>query len=96
MVVAVGPHTPHLPEPPKVAMEVEEYVRSELNDHERFSNREPLDDSGVYSLHILAARIYAMGQEDGERVAGERHRGERARERDRAARARAAAEAAEA
>lgn len=52
-------------EPPEVADRVEEYVRSELADAERFDNRDPLDESGVWSLHRLAATIYAYGWRQG-------------------------------
>lgn len=48
-------------EPFAVAQMVETYVDSELRDAAKYTNREPLDDSGVYGLHDLAARIYALG-----------------------------------
>jgi hypothetical protein len=47
---------------------VERYVYEELRDAVKYSNREPLDESGIWSLHALAARIYAKGWEDGERA----------------------------
>lgn len=48
-------------EPAEVALAVEMYVDRELHDAEKFANRQPLDGSGVYSLHTLAAALYAMG-----------------------------------
>lgn len=68
--------------PAKLGFEVEQYINSELSDAVKFDNREPLDESGAYSLHALAARIYAAGWEDGERAQAERDRGQRARERE--------------
>ena len=53
---------------------VEQYVTSELDDAARYENREPLDESGVYSLHRLAAQIYAEGFIDGGAVESERAR----------------------
>ena len=62
-------------EPDSVVSAVEQYVRAELRDADRFSNRTPLDESGIYSLHALAARIYALGWEDGERATDRRSHG---------------------
>jgi hypothetical protein len=59
---------------PAVTQAVEQYVSKELHDAKAFSNREPLDDSGVWSLHALAGRIYALAWEDAERVVEERER----------------------
>jgi hypothetical protein len=67
-------------EPQAVVLLVEDYVRSEISDAEKFSNREPLDESGVFSLHRLAASIYASGFRDGDASASERARGVRRRE----------------
>ena len=70
-------------EPPDVVMAVEQYVSRELSDAEKYENRTPLDESGIWSLHALAARIYAMGWEGGERSTDEKTRAERVREHDR-------------
>lgn len=55
--------------PAAVVQAVEDYVESELSDAARYDNREPLDESGIWSLHRLAAVIYAIGWADGERAA---------------------------
>lgn len=68
--------------PPQLVQEVEMWVDRELAMVGKFDNREPLDESGIFSLHRLAARVYAAGFEDGERAAGERHHGERRRARE--------------
>lgn len=73
------------PEPYEVVEMVERYVDKELDDARKFDNREPLDDSGVYSLHLLAAAIYAKGALDGERAASERERRRNQRDFDRKA-----------
>jgi hypothetical protein len=70
-------------EPLEVAERVERYVDRELTDARKYDNRAPLDDSGVWSLHRLAAEIYALGFDAGEMVAGIRHRGERQRAEER-------------
>lgn len=57
-------------EPLAVAQEVERYVDGEHRDAGKYSNRDLLDDSGVYSLHELAARIYQRGFNDGRAVEG--------------------------
>lgn len=69
-------------EPQDIIQMVESYVGKELNDAEKYTNREPFDDSGVWSLHALAAKIYARGFEDGERAERERNNGQRRRERE--------------
>lgn len=53
------------PEPQQVAQMVEDYVQTSLSNAKQFSNSTPLDESGVYSLHRLAAAIYAAGWRDG-------------------------------
>jgi hypothetical protein len=58
------------PSPADVADMVNQYIYGELSDTEKYDNREPLDDSGRYALHRLAADIYARGFDDGHRVAG--------------------------
>lgn len=69
-------------EPTDVILKVEQYVDKEIHDAGEYSNRELLDQSGVWSLHALAAEIYALGFDDGERAEGERSRRQRGRERD--------------
>lgn len=64
---------------------VESYVHSELDDAQRYENRQPLDESGVWSLHRLAAEIYELGWGDGERAESRRNDGARQRERQLAA-----------
>ena len=75
------------PEPAHVVAMVEDYVRTELHDAEQYTNRAPLDESGIWSLHAMAAEIYAAGWRDGERAAEERERQIRSRERDAARKA---------
>jgi len=55
-------------EPLAVAQDVESYVDGEHRDAAKYSNRDLLDSSGVYSLHELAARIYQRGFNDGRAV----------------------------
>ncbi len=52
-------------EPADVAHLVDLYVDSELRDEAKYDNRTPLDGSGVFSLHRIAAEIYALGYRDG-------------------------------
>lgn len=59
-----------------VVQAVEDYVYKELSDREKYDNRTPLDESGIWSLHRVAARIYAMGFAKGERIEAERNRAE--------------------
>lgn len=67
-------------EPREVAEAVERYVVAELADARKYENRKPLDDSGVWSLHRLAAKVFALGFEAGEQVAEIRARGQRDRD----------------
>lgn len=62
-----------------VAQLVEEYVSSELSDKAKYDNRTPLDESGIWSLHTLAATIYALAFNDGARVEATRNHAERMR-----------------
>lgn len=71
-----------LPVPPTVVNAVENYVSESHRNAARYDNLELLDDSGVYSLHALAARIYAEGFSDGENVQRLRDQGQRLRERE--------------
>lgn len=71
--------------PAQLVQAVEMWVDRELDAAEKYDNREPLDESGIFSLHRLAAEVYAAGFEDGDRAATERHHGERRRAREREA-----------
>lgn len=73
-------HTPR-PVPVDVVQSVEGYVDSELADAAKYDNRQPLDESGVYSLHVLVAAAYGRGFADGEHAQAARALGRRARER---------------
>jgi hypothetical protein len=76
-------------EPKAIADLVEEFVNDEHRDAGKWENRTPLDESGVFSLHRMAADIYAAGFEEGLRTSEARERGTRQREfdADRAAKA---------
>lgn len=74
-------------EPLEVARIVEDYVDDQHRDVEKFVNRELLDDSGVYDLHTLAGRIYALGFRDGTAAEGWRQAASSRRERAAARRA---------
>lgn len=63
------------PVPLSIVQRVVGYVRSERNDAEKYDNRTPLDDSGVYSLHALTQQVYAEGWEAGYFAALESVRG---------------------
>ena len=56
-------------EPMVVVDLVEQYLSKELHDAEKYDNRELLDESGIYSLHALAAEIYSRGFQDGTNTA---------------------------
>jgi hypothetical protein len=73
---------PNPVEPLEVAQEVERYVDGEFRDAEKYSIRDLLDESGVYSLHSLAARIYQRGFNDGRAVEGWKRNEQRQRTRD--------------
>lgn len=70
-------------ETPAVVQLIEEYIRCELRDATQFTNRTPLDESGIYDLHRVAARVYAAGWRDGERAAMERAHAQAQRDRER-------------
>jgi hypothetical protein len=61
---------------------VEEYVYKELSDAEKYDNRTPLDESGIWSLHRLVAKAYMIGWRDGEFLESERSRRSSWRERE--------------
>lgn len=62
---------------------VDRFAEHELADAAKYENRQPLDESGIWSLHTLAAKCYAVGWGDGEAAEGARARAARLRERDR-------------
>lgn len=66
-------------EPKAIADLVEYFVNDEHGNAEKYINRTPLDESGVWSLHQLAAKIYAAGFEEGTRTEGARWQGSRQR-----------------
>ena len=66
-------------EPRAIAGLVETFVNDEHEDARKYSNRTPLDESGVWTLHQLAAEIYAVGFDDGLRTSEAREQGTRAR-----------------
>lgn len=65
--------TPQI-EPREVVELVDSYVDKALRDCEKYTNSEPLDESGVYDLHRLAASIYALGYSAGEQAESARAR----------------------
>jgi len=69
-------------EPEEIVNLVETFVNDEHEDDLKYENRTPLDESGVWSLHQLAAEIYAAGFHAGTRTAEARDRGMRHRKAD--------------
>ena len=69
-------------EPAEVALLVERYVDNALEKAAKYENSTPLDDSGVWDLHRLAAEIYAGGFGVGTQVQEIYERGQRQRRRD--------------
>ena len=69
-------------EPQAIVALIEGFVNDEHNDDRKYTNRTPLDESGVWSLHQLAAEIYAAGFEEGVRTEEARQRGKRERKFD--------------
>lgn len=70
-----------LVEPFPVAQLVEEYASDQYRDAAKYSNREVLDESGIHDLHTLAAKIYALGFNEGQAVEGWRKSEQRNRDR---------------
>lgn len=70
-------------EPQAVVEMVERYVSKALHDAEEYINSKPLDESGIWSLHALAAEIYAQAWDDCERAIDRRNQAEMSRLRDR-------------
>ena len=81
-----------IPVPTEVIRAVEEYVYSELSDAEKYDNSSPLDESGIWSLHRLAACIYQMGFAAGELAESERQHHVHQRDHDRRVKAEKAEE----
>ena len=52
-------------EPQSVIQLIESFVDRTLNDAAKYESSKPLDESNVYSLHDVAAEIYALGYHDG-------------------------------
>ena len=69
-------------EPEAIVALVEAFVNDEHEDDRKYTNRTPLDESGVWSLHQLAAAIYAAGFDAGTRTEEARGRGKRQRKSD--------------
>lgn len=72
-----------IPVPQQVIEVVERWVDKELRDAEKYENRTPMDESGIFSLHRMSAEVYAAGFDAGERAAEARARGYNQRRRDR-------------
>lgn len=64
---------------PDVVNLVDDYVRTETGQAQKYDNRSPFDESGIFSLHLLAATIFAKGYELGQLSAEARHHGEHMR-----------------
>jgi len=69
-------------EPAEVALLVERYVDDALEKAAKYENSAPLDNSGVWDLHRLAAEIYAGGFGAGSQVQEIYERGQRHRKAD--------------
>ena len=70
------------PVPVDVVETVDRFVDDEHRDAHKYTNREVLDGSGIYTLHTTAANIYARGYDDGRRAERARANAERMRERE--------------
>jgi hypothetical protein len=66
-------------EPKEIVDLVEGFVSDAYSDASKFENSSLLDESGVWTLHQLAADIYAAGFEEGVRTEEARNRGKRER-----------------
>ena len=69
-------------EPKVIADLVEAFVNDEHDDVRKYTNRTPLDESSVWTLHQLAAEIYGLGFLDGARTEEARQQGRRQRKSD--------------
>ena len=70
------------PVPVDIVEAVDRFVDDEHRDARKYTNREVLDESGIYTLHTTAASIYARGYDDGRRAERARANAERTRERE--------------
>lgn len=71
-----------LVEPFEVARLVDQYADDQHLAASKYTNSEPLDESGIYTLHNVAARIYALGFKEGQQVQNWRDSAERSRKQD--------------
>ena len=62
-------------------MDIETWVTGRFDRAAKYDNAELLDEDGVYTLHQLAAHIYALGFADGVGVQQTRETGDRMRQR---------------
>jgi len=69
-------------EPKAIAELVESFINDEHEDARKYSNRTLLDSLSAWTLHQLAADIYAAGFEEGMRTSEARERGTRQRDAD--------------
>ena len=69
-------------EPKAIADLVESFINDEHEDARKYSNRTLLDSSSAWTLHQLAADIYAAGFEEGVRTEEAREQGTRRRKFD--------------
>ena len=69
-------------EPLVIAQMVEQYATDQHSEADKYSNRELLDESGIFDLHTLAARIYALGFNEGAAVESWRKHEQRQRIKD--------------
>ena len=60
--------------------EVDRVIDGLIRDAARYDNTELLDESQCWTLHQLAAQLYAAGFEDGQRAEAARGRGQKARD----------------
>lgn len=68
--------------PLDVIAQVDHWISAQIDSARRYENSELLDESGAWSLHALAAQIYARGWRDGEMAESNRAHGQRGRDRD--------------
>lgn len=75
--------TDNYPEPANVAQQVDSWVSDQFRNARKWENSELLDDNGTFTLHRLAASIYAQGHAAGEQVERNRANEQLRRELDR-------------
>lgn len=69
-------------EPAEVVQMVDRYVEKAHRDAEQASNVELLDEGQAFSLHMLAAEVYALAWDHATRAAESRRIGRHLRDRD--------------